>query len=107
MTDPAIPSPPAHSELAPLLDRVLTFTSIRSYGAGEPVLTPGTTTNAFYYLVSGSVEVGYTDPHDTRITVALIGAGSFSARSATSTASRGCAISAPRPRPASPCSTRR
>jgi CRP-like cAMP-binding protein len=41
------------------------------------VLTPGTTTNAFYYLVSGSVEVGYTDPHDTRITVALIGAGEF------------------------------
>ena len=77
MTDSAIPSPPAHSELAPLLDRVLAFTSIRSYGAGEPVLTPGTTTNAFYYLVSGSVEVGYTDPHDTRITVALIGAGEF------------------------------
>ena len=77
MTDSAIPSPRAHSELAPLLDRVLAFTSIRSYGAGEPVLTPGTTTNAFYYLVSGSVEVGYTDPHDTRITVALIGAGEF------------------------------
>lgn len=77
MTDPAIPSPRAHSELAPLLDRVLAFTSIRSYEAGEPVLTPGTTTNAFYYLVSGSVEVGYTDPHDTRITVALIGAGEF------------------------------
>ena len=34
MTDAAIPSPPAHSELAPLLDRVLAFTSIRSYGAG-------------------------------------------------------------------------
>ncbi len=105
MTDSTAAPPPP--DTAPLLERVLAFSPLRSYGAGEPVLTPATATNAFYYLVSGSVEVGYTDPHDTRITVALIGAGEFSARSATSTASRGCATSAPRARPASPCSTKR
>ena len=70
----AAPTPP---DTAPLLERVLAFSPICSYGAGEPVLTPATATNTFYYLVSGSVEVGYTDPHDTRITVALIGAGEF------------------------------
>jgi CRP-like cAMP-binding protein len=53
MTDSTAAPPPP--DTAPLLERVLAFSPIRSYAAGEPVLTPGTTTNAFYYLVSGSV----------------------------------------------------
>lgn len=61
----------------PLLDAVLAFATVRDFAAGEPILSPGTTTNAFYYLASGSVEVSYTDRSDTRITVALIGSGEF------------------------------
>ncbi len=52
-------SPPA------LLERVLTFATVRSFHAGEPILAPGTATNAFYFLISGTVEVSYTDRADT------------------------------------------
>lgn len=56
---------------------VLAFAATRSFHAGEPVLTPSTPTDAFYLLLEGAVEVSYTDRADTRITVALIGAGEF------------------------------
>jgi len=70
--DAAAPiSPPA------LLETVLAFAVTRSFQAGEPVLTPSTPTDAFYFLLKGAVEVSYTDRADTRITVALIGAGEF------------------------------
>jgi len=65
------PQPP------PLLERILGFAAVRSFQAGEPILAPGAATDAFYYLISGAVEVSYTDPHATRITVALIGTGEF------------------------------
>jgi len=65
------------SSSAALLETVLTFAAIRSFHLGEPVLAPGTATDAFYFLISGAVEVSYTDRSDTRITVALIGSGDF------------------------------
>jgi extracellular factor (EF) 3-hydroxypalmitic acid methyl ester biosynthesis protein len=67
---------PSLSERA-LLESVLVYATIRSFASGEPILAPGGSTEAFYYLVSGSVEVSYFDRHDTRITVALIGRGEF------------------------------
>ena len=60
-----------------LLESVLSFATIRCFGRGEPIMNPGDSTEAFYYLASGSVEVNYLDRHDTRITVALIGTGEF------------------------------
>ncbi len=63
--------------LASLLESVLTCATVRTFNAGAPILAPGSATDAFYYLVSGAVEVSYTDRFDTRITVALIGAGEF------------------------------
>ncbi len=70
----AVSSPAA---ITPLLESVLTLATVRSFNAGEPILAPGGATNAFYYLVSGAVEVSYTARSDTRITVALIGTGEF------------------------------
>ena len=60
-----------------MLERVLACAGVRSFTNGEPILSPGTATDAFYYLLSGAVEVSYTDRSDTKITVALIGAGEF------------------------------
>lgn len=65
------------SLVATLLERVLAFATVRSFHSGEPVLTPETATDAFYYLISGTVEVSYNDRSDTKITVALIGSGEF------------------------------
>lgn len=77
MTDPATPSLSGPALPADLLDRVLAFSPVHSYSAGQSILVPGAATSAFYYLQSGAAEVSYTDPHDTRITVALMGAGEF------------------------------
>ncbi len=60
-----------------LLDSILVFAAIRTFSTGEPILSPETSASAFYYLISGAVEVSYTDRTDTRITVALIGQGEF------------------------------
>lgn len=60
-----------------LLDSILVFAHLRTFSTGEPILSPETATSAFYYLLSGAVEVSYTDRTDTRITVALIGEGEF------------------------------
>ena len=70
--------PPAPTPITPsLLDSVLAYATIRHFSTGEPILSPQSATNAFYYLVNGTVEVSYTDREDTRITVALIGEGEF------------------------------
>jgi CRP-like cAMP-binding protein/SAM-dependent methyltransferase len=76
---PAVPTAPqdASSLTTSLLEPILAFAVVRSFAAGEPILAPGAATNTFYFLVSGAVEVSYTDRSDTRITVALIGAGEF------------------------------
>lgn len=71
------PSVTPLSSPSTLLETVQAFASVRSFQAGEPILAPGATTNAFYFLISGAVEVSYTDRSDTRITVALIGTGEF------------------------------
>jgi CRP-like cAMP-binding protein/SAM-dependent methyltransferase len=69
---------PSTKPISPaLLDSVLVYATIRHFSTGEPILSPETATNAFYYLVSGAVEVSYTDRVETRITVALIGEGEF------------------------------
>ncbi|MDD2464001.1 MAG: cyclic nucleotide-binding domain-containing protein [Desulfobulbus sp.] len=69
---------PAPTPISPaLLDSVLVYATIRNFSAGEPILSPESATNAFYFLVNGAVEVGYTDRVNTRITVALIGQGEF------------------------------
>ncbi|MCL2458570.1 MAG: cyclic nucleotide-binding domain-containing protein [Desulfobulbus sp.] len=60
-----------------LLDTVLAFAVVRSFQKDESILTPGSATDAVFYLIEGAVEVGYTERADTRITVALIGAGDF------------------------------
>ncbi len=60
-----------------MLEQVLSFAQVRSFSGGQPILTPETATDAFYYLIDGAVEVSYTDRNDTRITVALIGTGEF------------------------------
>ena len=70
-------APVPYPGIIPLLERVLDFATVRFFNAGEPILAPGEATTAFYYLISGTVEVSYTDPFATRITVALIGAGEF------------------------------
>ena len=50
------------SAITPLLERVLRLAPVHSFKAGEPILAPGAATDAFYYLVTGTVEVSYTDP---------------------------------------------
>lgn len=60
-----------------LLQSVLGYAIHQEFAPEEPILAPGTDTDAFYYVIKGTVEVSYTDNHDTRITVALIGQGEF------------------------------
>ncbi len=67
----------ARSGSIDLLDRVLSFSSMHVYAPGQSILIPGAATSTFYFLQSGAAEVSYTDPHDTRITVALMGSGEF------------------------------
>ena len=50
---PATPTPIS----AALLDAVLVYANIRHFSVGEPILSPESASNAFYYLVSGTVEV--------------------------------------------------
>ncbi|WP_035215428.1 cyclic nucleotide-binding domain-containing protein [Desulfobulbus elongatus] len=70
-------TPVSSTSPSDLLATVLAFAVVRSFHEGEPILAPGSATDAFYFLVDGAVEVSYTDRSDTRITVALIGAGEF------------------------------
>ncbi len=58
-------------------DELLAHASIRSFSQGEAILSPSTDKRVFYYVISGAVEVKYTDQFDTQITVALIGTGEF------------------------------
>lgn len=71
------PQPAAPCSAPHLLETALAFAAVRCFDPGEAILAPGTATDAFYYVISGAVEVSYTDRHDTRITVALIGAREF------------------------------
>lgn len=60
-----------------LIALVLPFAGQSILAPGDPVLTPETKAEVFYYLEKGTVEVGYIGARQTKITVALIGAGEF------------------------------
>jgi extracellular factor (EF) 3-hydroxypalmitic acid methyl ester biosynthesis protein len=60
-----------------LIEKATLYSKPCSFAAGEVIMSPAETTKTFYYVAKGTVEVGYTDQNDTRITVALIGAGEF------------------------------
>jgi CRP-like cAMP-binding protein/SAM-dependent methyltransferase len=60
-----------------LIAQVLTHAKEENFPAGESVLTPEGETEVFYYIRRGTVEVSYIGARQTKITVALIGAGEF------------------------------
>lgn len=59
-----------------LQDKVLPFAKLSICQADETILSQGDTFDSFYYVTKGSVEVSYL-ANGTKITVAIIGAGSF------------------------------
>ena len=67
----------AWSTTQELIAEVLSFASKKHFAPGDPVLSPKTESEGFYYVESGTVEVSYTGARQTKITVALIGAGEF------------------------------
>lgn len=60
-----------------LLENALKFLELQSFSSGEMILSPANDPHIFYYVGRGTVEVSYSNQDDTRITVALIGAGDF------------------------------
>lgn len=60
-----------------MVSALLPFSTEVTYQTGEVIMSPEIGTEAFYYVLSGTVEVSYTGQRDTRITVALIGASEF------------------------------
>lgn len=60
-----------------LLENALKFPELQSFSSGEMILSPANDPHVFYYVYRGTVEVSYSNQDDTRITVALIGAGDF------------------------------
>lgn len=59
------------------MSRILSYAKKNTFSSGESVLSPETGNDVFYYIRSGAVEVSYTGARQTKITVALIGAGEF------------------------------
>jgi CRP-like cAMP-binding protein/SAM-dependent methyltransferase len=59
-----------------LQQKVLPFAKPFTCKKDEPLLLRGDDAHSFYYIIKGSVEVSYTT-QETKITVAIIGAGSF------------------------------
>lgn len=64
------------SKLA-LLEQAIPFSNPCTFTTGEKILSPDEDSQAFYYVIKGTVEVSYRGQNDTRITVALIGRGEF------------------------------
>ncbi len=60
-----------------LLEKAFEYIECSYFDAGEMILSPANDPHVFYYMLKGTVEVSYTNQNDTRITVALIGAGEF------------------------------
>jgi len=60
-----------------LIALVLSHAKECDFAKGESVLTPQVDTDVFYYIRKGTVEVSYIGARQTKITVALIGAGEF------------------------------
>ncbi len=59
------------------LDKIIPCGKPCSFAPGELIMSPQKESQAFYYVIRGTVEVSYTDQSDTRITVALIGEQEF------------------------------
>lgn len=84
MTTPKGPdSPPPHQENndtvffhEQLQEKVLPFAKLISCNKDEAILLQGKDAHSFYFINKGAVEVFYTEK-ETKITVAIIGAGSF------------------------------
>lgn len=60
-----------------LIALVLSYAQKTRFAPGDPVLSPETKAEVFYFVEKGTVEVSYTGASQTKITVALIGAGEF------------------------------
>lgn len=60
-----------------LLENILPYATPYTFAPGEMIMSPSRDPQSFYYVIHGTVEVGYTDQKDTRITVALIGEQEF------------------------------
>ncbi len=65
------------SDTQELIAEVLSFAPKKHFAPGDPVLSPETKSEVFYYVETGRVEVSYTGARLTKITVAFIGAGEF------------------------------
>ena len=59
-----------------LQDKILPFAKRFSCATNEAILLHGNDANSFYFVSKGAVEVSYT-AGETKITVAIIGAGTF------------------------------
>ncbi len=82
-----LPASPEHSPSSPenqetgsfhaqLQEKVLPFAKLFSCNKNEAILLQGNDAHSFYFVRKGTVEVSYT-AKETKITVAIIGAGSF------------------------------
>jgi extracellular factor (EF) 3-hydroxypalmitic acid methyl ester biosynthesis protein len=60
----------------PIIKKILPFSRLMHFYKNDEVIIEGTESQYFYYVYKGSIEVSYT-VGDTKITVALIGAGNF------------------------------
>ncbi len=58
------------------IKRALNFSILINCHAGEKIILPGDDSRSFYYVNKGTVEVSYM-AGETKITVAIIGAGNF------------------------------
>jgi CRP-like cAMP-binding protein/SAM-dependent methyltransferase len=74
----AVQTRPPWSEHEECIARALAYAASRSYSEGETIVSPeAPAEHAFYYVHAGTVEVSYRGARDTKIVVALIGAGDF------------------------------
>ncbi len=64
------------SRQSQFINKILSFSKPVSCNADEEIIMHGNDARSFYYVNKGSVEVSYT-AKETKITVAIIGAGSF------------------------------
>lgn len=65
-----------HHETARVIEAVLPFSQAAHYRKNDVVMMKGEQSRCLYYVQQGTVEVSHT-LHETRIAVALIGAGDF------------------------------
>jgi len=69
---------PPWSDHQECIAQALFYARTRSFSAGDTVVSPeDTAEQAFYFVHAGTVEVSYRGARNTKIVVALIGAGDF------------------------------